>query len=152
MLGNYYFFQTLVYSMVTVSFISHWSKGARCSFVVRALTARVLLYALSHRQDNTYNSLCYTSRGALAQTRNSPMGPPWRIDPMTHERTLLPRSYISLPLSFLDVAYKRSLAAKCRDVIPCDMVTFCDKTCLPEILWHVMTFWEFCDKMWQSGQ
>ena len=21
-----------------------------------------------------------------------------------------------------------------RDVIPCDMVTFCDKTCLPEIL------------------
>ena len=39
-----------------------------------------------------------------------------------------------------------------RDVIPCDMVTFCDKTCLPEILWLVMTFWEFCDKMWQSGQ
>ena len=39
-----------------------------------------------------------------------------------------------------------------RDVIPCDMVTFCDKTCLPEILWHFMTFWEFCDKMWQSGQ
>ena len=36
------------------------------------LTARVLLYALSHRQDNTYHSLCYTSRGALAGTRNSP--------------------------------------------------------------------------------
>ena len=30
------------------------------------LTARVLLYASSHRQDNTYHSLCYTSRGALA--------------------------------------------------------------------------------------
>ena len=29
------------------------------------LTARVLLYASSHRQDNTYHSLCYTSRGAL---------------------------------------------------------------------------------------
>ena len=29
------------------------------------LTARVLLYA----QDNTYHSLCYTSRGALAGTR-----------------------------------------------------------------------------------
>ena len=28
----------------------------------------------------------------------------------------------------------------CRDVIPCDMVTFCDKTCLPE--WSV----QFCDK------
>ena len=40
------------------------------------LTARVLLYAPSHRQDNTYNGLCYTSRGALAGTRNSSMGPP----------------------------------------------------------------------------
>ena len=34
------------------------------------LTARVLLYAPSHRQDNTYHSLCYTSSGALAGTRN----------------------------------------------------------------------------------
>ena len=40
------------------------------------LTARVLLYAPSHRQDNTYHGLCYTSRGALAGTRNSTMGPP----------------------------------------------------------------------------
>ena len=30
------------------------------------LTARVLLYARSHRQENTYHGLCYTSRGALA--------------------------------------------------------------------------------------
>ena len=30
------------------------------------LAARVLLYAPSHRQDSTYHSLCYTSRGALA--------------------------------------------------------------------------------------
>ena len=30
------------------------------------ITARVLLYASSHRQDNTYHGLCYTSRGALA--------------------------------------------------------------------------------------
>ena len=29
------------------------------------LTARVLLYASSHRQYNTYHGLCYTSRGAL---------------------------------------------------------------------------------------
>ena len=34
------------------------------------LTARVLLYAPSHRQDNTYDGLCYTSRGALAGMRN----------------------------------------------------------------------------------
>ena len=32
------------------------------------LTARVLLYAPSHRQDITYHSLCYTSRGALGGT------------------------------------------------------------------------------------
>ena len=35
------------------------------------LTARVLLYAPSHRQNSTYHSLCYTSRGALAETRNN---------------------------------------------------------------------------------
>ena len=40
------------------------------------LAARVLLYAPSHRQDNTYHGLCCTSRGALAGTRMSPMGPP----------------------------------------------------------------------------
>ena len=40
------------------------------------LTARFFLYAQSHRQDCTYHSLCYTSRGALAGTRNSSMGPP----------------------------------------------------------------------------
>ena len=34
------------------------------------LTARVLLYAPSHRQDSTYHGLCYTSRGALAGMRN----------------------------------------------------------------------------------
>ena len=45
------------------------------------LTARVLLYAPSHRQDSTYHSLCYTSRGALAGMRNSSMGPP-------HERSI----------------------------------------------------------------
>ena len=109
------------------------------------LTARVLLYAPSHRQVSTYNGLCYTSRGALAGTKNSSVGPPhegsiqrpiapWANahptdrmthtmafvtpvvehwleretdqwvhpmkdqsnDPLHHERTLLPRSYISL--------------------------------------------------------
>ena len=45
-----------------------------------------------YMQDSTYHSLCYTSRGALAETRNSSMGPPWRIDPMTHW-TMSERSY-----------------------------------------------------------
>ena len=40
------------------------------------IAARVLLYAPSHRQDGTYHSLCCTSRGALAGTRNSSMGSP----------------------------------------------------------------------------
>ena len=31
---------------------------------------------ISHRQDSTYHGLCYTSRGALAGTRNSSMDPP----------------------------------------------------------------------------
>ena len=40
------------------------------------ISSKVFLYASSHRQDNTYHILCYTSRGALAGTRNSSMGPP----------------------------------------------------------------------------
>ena len=53
-------------------------KETRCRHIGYSyrLTARVLLYAPSHRQNNTYHSLCYTSRGALAGTRNSSMGPP----------------------------------------------------------------------------
>ena len=39
-----------------------------CSF---RLTARVLLYTSSHRQDSTYHSLCYTSREAFAGVPNS---------------------------------------------------------------------------------
>ena len=37
------------------------------------LTVRVLLYAPSHRQDNIYHALCYTSCGALTGTRNRSM-------------------------------------------------------------------------------
>ena len=53
-------------------------KETRCRHIDYSyrLTARVLLYAPSHRQDNTYHGLCYTSRGALAGTRNSSMCPP----------------------------------------------------------------------------
>ena len=53
-------------------------KETRCRHIGYSyrLTARVLLYAPSYRQDNTYHSFCYTSCGALAGTRNSSMGPP----------------------------------------------------------------------------
>ena len=40
------------------------------------ISSKGFLYAPSHRQDSTYHGLCYTSRGALAGTRNSSMGPP----------------------------------------------------------------------------
>ena len=48
-------------------------KETRCRHIGYSLrlTARVI-----HRQDSTYHGLCYTSRGALAGTRNSSMGPP----------------------------------------------------------------------------
>ena len=51
-------------------------KETRCHHIGYSyrLTARALLHAPSHIQDNTYHGLCYTSRGALAGTRNSSMG------------------------------------------------------------------------------
>ena len=50
-------------------------KETRCRHIGYSyrLTARVLLYAPTQGQDNTYHGLCYTSRGALAGTRNSSM-------------------------------------------------------------------------------
>ena len=54
-------------------------KETRCRHIGYSyrLTARVLLYAPSHRQDNTYHGLCYTSREALAGARNSINGSTW---------------------------------------------------------------------------
>ena len=63
------------------------------------LTANVLLCAPSHRQDNTYHGLCYTSRGALAATRNSSMGPPHEGSirrPIAPRANALPLSYVPL--------------------------------------------------------
>ena len=42
-------------------------KETRCRHIGYSyrLTARVILYASSHRQDNTYHGLCYTSRGVI---------------------------------------------------------------------------------------
>ena len=54
------------------------------------LTARVFYI---HGQDSTYHDLCYTSRGALAGTRNSSMSPPhegsirWPIAPWVNALT-----------------------------------------------------------------
>ena len=67
--------------------------------------ARFFFYASSHRQDNTYHSLCYTNRGALAGTRNSSMGSPWRIDPTTH-RTITENYYLIHCVSRIKIKYK----------------------------------------------
>ena len=78
-------------------------KETRCRHIGYSywLTARVLLYAPYHRQDNTYHGICYTSRGALAGTRNSSMGPShegsiWR--PTAPWANALPLSYVPLLL------------------------------------------------------
>ena len=80
-------------------------KKTRCLHIGYSyrLTARVLLYAPSHRQDNTYHGLCYTSRGALAGTRNSSMGPPHEGSirrPIAPWANALPLSYVPLPFIF----------------------------------------------------
>ena len=77
-------------------------KETRCRHIGYSyrLTARVLLYAPSHRQDNTYHGLCYTSREALAGTRNSSMGPPHEGStrrPTAPWANALPLSYVPLP-------------------------------------------------------
>ena len=79
-------------------------KETRCRHIGYSyrLTARVLLYAPSHRQNNTYHGLCYTSRGALAGTRNSSMGPPHEGSirrPIAPWANALPLSYVPLPPS-----------------------------------------------------
>ena len=64
-------------------------KETRCRHIVYSYR----LYAPSHRQDSTYHDHCYTSRGALAGTRNSSMGPPhegsiwWPISPWANALT-----------------------------------------------------------------
>ena len=77
-------------------------KETRCRHIGYSyrLTARVLLYAPSHRHDNTYHGVCYTSRGALAGTRNSSMGPPHEGStrrPIAPRANALPLSYVPLP-------------------------------------------------------
>ena len=42
--------------------------------VLFPISSKGSFIASSHREDNTHHGLCYTSRGALAGTRNSSMG------------------------------------------------------------------------------
>ena len=90
-------------------------KETRCRHISYSfrLAAKVLLYAPSHRQDSTYHSLCYISRGALAGTRNSSMGPPhegsirWPIAPwvnaLTTELHLAPAWKLILRKDYIEI-------------------------------------------------
>ena len=67
------------------------------------LTARVLLYAPSHRQDITYHGLCYTVVDHWLEREITQWIHPMKDrsdDRSHHEQTLLPRSYISLQLTY----------------------------------------------------
>ena len=52
-------------------------KETRCRHIGYSyrLFSRVLLYAPSHRQDNTYQGLCYTSRGTVTEAVFQTIGP-----------------------------------------------------------------------------
>ena len=71
-------FYLRLYGVILMVKDHSYCKETRCRHMGYSfrLAARVILYASPHIQDNTYHGLCYTSRGALAGTRNSSMGPP----------------------------------------------------------------------------
>ena len=75
-------------------------KETRCRHIGYSywLTARV--FYMHHSTDRITHTTA-SSRGALAGTRNSSMGPPWRIDLTSHRTTSEHsyHSYILLPYS-----------------------------------------------------
>ena len=65
-------------------------KERKEMFYLTTHSTHFILRLYGFRQDSTYHGLCYTSRGALAETRNSSMGPPH--EGLIH-RTMSERSY-----------------------------------------------------------
>ena len=93
------------------------------------LTARVILYAPSHRQDNTYHGLCYTSRGALAgtSTHERHIGSQWKVSlrvwsarAATQAMQRLLVNPVSLRIVFWEIAFHSwcsALSSSLRSVI-----------------------------------
>ena len=104
-------------------------KETRCRHIGYSyrLAARVLLYAPSHRQDSTYHGLCYTSRGALAGTRNSSMGPP----PLEYPPVvLLLRSYIQVQVRCSgQTKWSFSICGRYCSFDPADVYIFSQSNC-----------------------
>ena len=109
-------------------------KETRCRHIGYSfrLAARVLLYAPSHRQDNTYHGLCYTSRGALAGMRNSSMGPPHEGSirrPTAPWANALPLSYVPLH-RYARLNSIVTLVCVCMCVYICVCVCLCVCVCV----------------------
>ena len=107
-------------------------KETRCRHICYSyrLTARVLLYAQSHRQDCTYHSLCYTSCGALAWTRNSSTGPPHEgsiRQPFAPWANALTKELHLAP----SVSFKTNFQINCTRYFTCT---------IPQTGWHKLVF------------
>ena len=93
--GNVLFNNALNTFYLRLCGITHMVKNHSDREKGNPLLPHGLLFPISSkhhpRQVNTYHSLCYTSHGSLAGTRNSSKGS------SHHEQTLLPRSYILPP-------------------------------------------------------
>ena len=96
-------------------------KETRCRHMGYSfrLTAKVLLYSPSHRQDSTSHGLCHNSRGALAGMRNSSMGSP-------HEGSI--RRPIAPWANALTT--ELHLAPSCRDSTSCRWIDLVFSYCL----------------------
>ena len=81
-------------SVCPPAYPSHHERTLLPQNYISLLQLHGLLFPISSKGSflYTYQALYYTSRGALAGTRNSSMGAPWRIDPTTH-RTMSERSH-----------------------------------------------------------
>ena len=102
--GNVLFNNTLNIFYLRLYDVTHMVKDHSDSARGNRLPPHRLLFPISSKGSFIctipQTGLCYTSRGALAGMRNSSMGHPmkdWSNNPSHDERTLLPRSYISLP-------------------------------------------------------
>ena len=89
------------------------------------LAARVLLYASSYRQDNTYHGLCYTSRGAL--TTELHLAPVLLETSSTylrarqnkhHLRVFLPSGFVILKVFCVKTGNRFQHSRQVREVIP----------------------------------
>ena len=92
-------FYLRLYSVRTTHIVREETRCRHMGYSFR-LTARVLLYAPSHRQDSTYHGHVTPVVEHWLEREIAQWVQPMKDrsdDPSHHERTLLPRSYISLP-------------------------------------------------------